>query len=464
MRDPRIRNKRLTARGINLALMGIFLFVISSPSAVGQDNLQQTAPKHVVLLLRNRNVIEGELIAEGEMYRLRVSQGEVFVPQREVSAIANSVRELYEQERSRSFGREVEPHLELAIWCAEHGLEQEARAELSLARLIDPRHPGIPLATRRVEMALLRNNHDNISSNQSSERKTVQGTSATVGGTSRSATAAGRETKPAAVSMGLPRVPDPGELFRGLPQGTGEQFVRVIHPIINHYCATAGCHGGPKMNPSLRLLRVPESRPPLRGEIAQNLQTVLSWIDFNSPGASPLLKAPTEPHGGLAAPVFSGIDMKQYRELVDWVYSVTRRPTLPPPTSENDNPEISSATGHEPPMNTAGAAGIALDGVLPFADNDIQQVSHNSPPGSSPTGVVSAAGSFPIMSVVPANEVTSLSPKTGLSEKEQPVIPPGRFLQPNAEGIPAIRWSFENPQLYSPQISSPQSLPTESFR
>ncbi|MGQ9503561.1 MAG: hypothetical protein ACUVQR_01510 [Thermogutta sp.] len=458
MRESRVRNK-LTARGINLALTRIFLLVIFAPSAVAQDNLQQTAPKHVVLLLRNRNVIEGELIAEGEIYRLRVSQGEVFVPQREVAAIADSVRELYEQERSRSFGSEVEPHLELAIWCAEHGLEQEARSELSLARLINPRHPGIPLATRRVEMALLRNKDANISSNQSTETKTAQGTSSTVGVTSRSATPLGRETKPAAVSIGLPRVIDPGELFRGLPQGTGEQFVRVIHPIINHYCATAGCHGGPKMNPSLRLLRVPESRPPLRGEIAQNLQTVLSWIDFNGPGASPLLKAPTEPHGGLAAPVFSGTDMKQYRELVNWVYSVTRRPTLPPPTSENGNPEISSATRHEPPMNFSGAAGIPLDGGLPLVDNDIQQVSHNSPPESAPAGVVSAAGSFPIMSVVPANEAKSLSPKTGVPEKEQPLIPPGRFLRPTAEGIPAIRWSFANPQ-----SSSPQSLPTESSR
>lgn len=433
---------------------GVFLGIGVPLPAVGQIDAQQTNPKHVVLLLRNRNVIEGDLIAEGQIYRLRVSQGELFIPQREVLAIAESVKALYEQERSRLFAREAEPHLELAIWCAEHGLEREAWGELAQARSIDPHHPGLPLATRRVEMALTRKGSPDSSGRQQSRTNQPQTTSSFGMSNPEARLAANSEKKPENVRPSLPRVPDPSELFRGLPQGTGEQFVRVIHPIVNHYCATAGCHGGPEMTPSLRLLRVSENRTPLRGEIAQNLQVVLSWIDFDRPGASPLLTAPTEPHGGLAAPVFSGTDMKQYRELVDWVYSVTRRPTLPAVPSEESSPDLPSATTGNPFADVPGA-GIPLDGAVPLFDPGVQQASHNSLTNSSAKNVIPATGSLPTEGTASQESTDPSATKRAVPlEKEQPLILPGHFLQPNAEMIPAIRWTFDNSRFLSPQRSS----------
>jgi len=455
MRHNRIRISQMRVWIVVLTLgAGVLLGITVPLHAVGQIDAQQATPKRVVLLLRNRNVIEGDLVAEGQLYRLRVSQGEVFIPQREVLAIADSVKALYEQERSRLFVREVEPHLELAIWCAEHGLEREAWAELTQARSIDPRHPGVPLATRRVEMALARKGSSDSPKIQQPQTNQPQTTSSFSITDQEAKLLANSEKKPKVVRPSLPRVPDPSELFRGLPQGTGEQFVRVIHPIVNHYCATAGCHGGPEMTPSLRLLRVPESRAPFRGEIAQNLQVVLSWIDFDRPGASPLLKAPTEPHGGLAAPVFSGTDMKQYRELVDWVYSVTRRPTLPAVPSEESNPDLPSTTTGNPFADAPGA-GIPLDGAIPLFDPGVQQASHNSLADSSATDVVPVAGSLPIDGVA-SRQPTGPSPskRDMPPENEQPLILPGQFLQPNPETIPAIRWTFDNSRFLSPQRAS----------
>lgn len=432
-------------RGLRMVLVpGLLLGVILPLQAAAETKLQQAAGKStVVLLLRNRNVIEGELVAEGDIYRIRVSQGEIYIPRREVLAIADSIKTLYEQERSRLFGHEAEPHLELAIWCAEHGLKSEAWAELSQARAIDPRHPGLPLATRRVEMALIRRS-------QLSQSGAAQGTTSSteVSGQNGELLPITERTSADTNTLSLPKVPDATALFRGLPQGTGEQFVRVIQPIINHYCATAGCHGGPKMNPQLRLLRIPESRPPLRGEIAQNLQVALSWVDFDQPGASALLKAPLEPHGGLPAPVFSGTDMKQYRELVDWVYAVTRRRTPPPPPGEDPGAENLSAGGSDPSVPPSGAAGIQLDTTFPLADGGVQQAAHESPMEDQGSGVVPATGGQASPRPVP-QQATALGFRgDGMAQQSPPVISPGSFLQSNPEAIPAIRWTFEDPKAF----------------
>ncbi len=418
---------------------GLLLGLGVSLSARGEASFQQPAPRHVVVLLRNRNVIEGELVAEGDIYRIRVSQGEIFVPHREVLAVADSIKALYEHERSRLFGREAEPHLEMAIWCAEHGLEEEAWFELSQARLIDPRHPGLPLATRRVEMALLRKSQLSPSGKTRDESTRAQASRAAQ---NAEAGARGENDK-----LGLPQVPDPNALFRGLPPGTGEQFVRVILPIVNHSCASAGCHSKPDMNPQIRLLRVPTSRPPLRGEIAQNLQTVLGWVNFEHPGASPLLQVPLEPHGGSPVPLFSGTAMKQYRELVDWVYEVTRRQAPPPPPGESSDAEAATLTGGDltgggPSMPVAGAAGVSLDDAFPVLDFDVQQASHEIPVDAKAPRVVPATGSSPVSPVGARPAVAPATTNNNPAGKPLSFLSDRPLLQSNPEPMPGIRWTF----------------------
>ena len=436
---------------------GLLLGLGVSLSARGEASFQQPAPRHVVVLLRNRNVIEGELVAEGDIYRIRVSQGEIFVPHREVLAVADSIKALYEHERSRLFGREAEPHLEMAIWCAEHGLEEEAWFELSQARLIDPRHPGLPLATRRVEMALLRKSQLSPSGKTRDESTRAQASRAAQ---NAEAGARGENDK-----LGLPQVPDPNALFRGLPPGTGEQFVRVILPIVNHSCASAGCHSKPDMNPQIRLLRVPTSRPPLRGEIAQNLQTVLGWVNFEHPGASPLLQVPLEPHGGSPVPLFSGTAMKQYRELVDWVYAVTRRQAPPPPPGESSDAEAATLTGCSPPMSAAGAAGVSLDGAFPILDFDVQQASHEISADSRGPKVVPATGSSPVNPVGAGGAVSAATPSDNPAGKPLPLLSDRPLFQSNPEPMPGIRWMFARPGSFPPLgsgVLTPELSPASS--
>ncbi len=111
------------------------------------------------------------------------------------------------------------------------------------------------------------------------------------------------------------------QVLRGLPPGTVQQFTNTVQPIITHYCGTSRCHGGPQPE-GFRWLRPPGAMPPTRQTTQENLLAILRFIDWDQPGASPLLRVPLQPHGGLPTPVFSSANSPQYQALVRWVWSV----------------------------------------------------------------------------------------------------------------------------------------------
>ena len=396
---------------------------------------------HVVLLLRNGHVIEGTLIATDDSYHVKVPHGEIYISRRDVVAVATTMRELYYQQRSRLFGQDPEPHLELAIWCAEHGLSEEARAELAEARRLAPNHPGLPLAARRVEMALLRQRESTSSTVQSSAHSIGTGPisqiAPNVPNTGTKAAISPRNT--------VSPVPDLGVLLRGLPEDAREDFVRVIQPILSHNCAAATCHGGPSVPPEARLFRLSPDRFALRGQTAQNLRTVLGWIDFNQPGASPILTKPLQPHGGMPGPVFSGTDMKQYRDLVDWVYRVTQQRT--PPSPEELRPGESPASTA---LNGEPAAGINLDDVLPLRDNEVQPATFVQDLNARPNSVVVAGGAMSTKGSRPLQSVQNSDPPPGNSSSVLR-FPVGQFLRQIDSSPADVRFTFGDPSGNSDQ-------------
>lgn len=390
---------------------------------------------HAVLLLRNGHVVAGALVVEGDTYRVKVPDGELYLPRRSVLAVATSMRELYEQQKARLFGQDPEPHLELAIWCAEHGLAEEAQSELAQARALAPNHPGLGLATRRVEMALGRR-----AASADSSRLTGSGyrggakTSDLLGIAPGSPEPSSAPPLPsrARSPQPLPEVADPRILLRGLPEEAREEFVRVIQPIVSHNCASAACHGNPNLPESLRFYRLSPERHPSRGQTAQNLQTVLGWVNFSNPGASPLLTKPLQPHGGLPAPVFSGTDMKQYRDLVDWVYKITRQRTPPGPLQPTEMPTEAGTEALQ------AAAGIDLDTISPLPhqlEGGVQQAAFQAPDGIPGTPVVPATAVAPVQPALDGSPlVKSLSSQlvreTLPNLLNEPVrFPVGEFLE-----------------------------------
>jgi len=386
---------------------------------------------HVVLLLRNGHVIEGTLIAIDDNYHVKVPHGEIYISRRDVVAVAASMRELYYQQRSRVFGEDPEPHLELAIWCAEHGLPEEARAELAEARRLAPEHPGLPLATRRVEMALVRQGERDAPPSRPAGDGSRTGQ---ISPAQANVLNAGKKTVPPRNTVSP--VPDLAVLLRGLPEDAREDFVRVIQPILSHNCAAAACHGGAGVPPEARLFRLSPDRYALRGQTAQNLRTVLGWIDFNEPGASPILTKPLQPHGGMPGPVFSGTDMKQYRDLVDWVYRITQQRTPPPP---EDLHPAESSTGTA--LSSEPAAGINLDAVLPLRDGGVQPATFTEDLNSSTNPVVSAAVVISEEDGHPPNP--GENPAPGLSNSPGFWrIPVGQFLRQIDSTSADVRFTF----------------------
>lgn len=412
--------------------------LLAKPSQVGVTRL---SGERQAILLNNGSVIDGRILEDGERVRIAVQYGEILVPRRDIREIAESCQELYARQRDRLPPGEAAAHLELAMWCLAQGLYQEARQELQAARMIQPDHPVIPLAERRLQLA---------ESTKIADARAADGAGTVpgdVGGSAKipQSQALAEQNSLPQFSMAEATLPlpswlsettppqppptmrlrlredfdpdavsrtasstdtlsqaglsdhrgDPSGLLRGLSPRATSDFVRVIQPIIMNQCATAGCHGA-NVAEADRLLRIPFGRPATRSETAHNLKVVLAWIDFENPGASPILAVPSRPHGGIGSPIFSGATASQYRQLVDWVYAVAQKEGVAAP-----QPAPADAAGDLP-------GGIPPELLEPDAAGQI---------GGTPDAVVQASAVEEANAALPA-VAWECEPGTGLPAAE----------------------------------------------
>jgi hypothetical protein len=241
-----------------------------------------------VLLLRNGEMLRGQIVNEGDHYNVFVPGGEIHVKAADVQYHCRDAQEAYFRKRALIRGDSALDHLELARWCLKAGLVPPAAQELAEAAALEPSHPLIPVLERRVKLASI------------------------------PAPQAAANSKPA--SLG----PTPQELdrmVRGMPPKTVELFAQTIQPMLVNHCAAAGCHGQGVQN-GFRLFRTPSGSPPSRLLTQRNLHAALQWLDRSNPDASPLLNYPTRPHGTATIPVFSDKQVTQFKQLREWCYRV----------------------------------------------------------------------------------------------------------------------------------------------
>jgi hypothetical protein len=250
-------------------------------------------PQRGVLLLRNGELIEGEITLSGDRYDVAVSSGQMHIRRADVEFVGRTVLECYQRRRALVSVDKVQEHLELAEWCMRHHLYDETALALADAVGTDASHPRIGLLERRLKFELEREPATPAKSKEA-------------------------ETGPS--SRDLDR------LVQGLPRGSVEMFADTIQPMLLNHCSTAGCHG-PQGTASLRLLRIPGGKAPSRRATQRNLYAVLSAVDHNQPGQSPLLLAPMRPHGQAKSAVFTTRETLQYQQLVRWVHQVSNQPT-----------------------------------------------------------------------------------------------------------------------------------------
>ena len=98
-----------------------------------------------VILLRNGEIIRGDVTRIDDRYRVVVPSGEITVRQSDVQCCSPDIEGIYCYRLKLISQDSVQDHLELAQWCQRVGLVEQAADQLSRAKALDANHPLIPL-------------------------------------------------------------------------------------------------------------------------------------------------------------------------------------------------------------------------------------------------------------------------------------------------------------------------------
>jgi hypothetical protein len=298
------------------------LAVGNIPVALATD--ATLAPRQGIVLLTNGQLLEGTITASGDYYDMQVGTGQIRLRRSQVAHVAQSVRECYEYKRGEIRIERAQDHLDLADWCMQQRLFDEAAEEIAAARRSDPAHPKIPLLQTRLRLA------------------------------QQAATApkVAAETSTAAPPSGAKVNEIAG---RDLSPSSMADFTQHIQPLLLNNCTGSGCHSA-QSSTAMRLERLPINRFTGRKSTQRNLQSVLLQIDRSNPLASRLLTAPLEPHGGAKQPIFSDRQQVQYAQLVRWAYRVSGStpPAVEPTLEERTAPLAEHGPQAAPALSAVG--------------------------------------------------------------------------------------------------------------
>lgn len=282
-----------------------------------------------VLLLRNGQVIEGRVFPYEDRYQVFVEGGEIRLKQSEVLCCCRTMVEVYQHKRQVTRLDNVQDRLDLAQWCLQVGLRDEAAAEVAAAAAIEPNHPLLPVIDRRLKTA------PDVKPDQASEKSDIRG--------------------PSAYELDL--------MVRGMPPRTVEAFAQTIQPALLNSCAAAGCHGQSSNN-GFRLLRTPPGSPASRRLTQRNLYAALEWVNRDNPAASPLVAVPMRPHGTARAAIFTDRHVAQYRQLLEWCYRVSQ---VEAPVLQASFEEEAAGPRAEKKSQPAAMPPMKQSGVVPAA-------------------------------------------------------------------------------------------------
>lgn len=239
-----------------------------------------------LLVLRNGNVLRGEVLRLANHYRVEMKHGGMQVPVEQVEMFCQSLDEAYEQRRKQRTGSTADSHLELARWCLKHDLLEYASRELLDARTIDPHHRRLGLLERQLQHALQRST---APPPQTPEQR-----------------------KPTEV-----RLVD-ATLVEETPSWARKLFVRKIQPSLVRSCATTGCHqsGG---NERFQLNRLALDGVGHPEATLNNLSATITLVDFRDHQQSTLLEFAGREHGTKETGASGRLSGYQLQLLDAWV-------------------------------------------------------------------------------------------------------------------------------------------------
>ena len=332
----------------------------TAPESVADDPLSTWKPpahfaeRPTVIVLRTGQVLTARIEPELGGYALYLPTGRTMVPYDQVWTAATSVSDAYARIVSTRQNPTTNERLELARWCFQNDLPEEARVELSAALQLEPTRPKARMLLHHLEQSL--------------QRK-------------------GRLANPeAAAKPTAAQVTGGRSGIGGLSTRSSSDYVRVIQPILMHRCGNAACHGTTSDN-AFRLLPTSTTQAG-RSSTSANLTAVLQLIDASAPDTSPILTASQVPLGPHRTAWQGRAGAENFTTLRDWVRAVSAE--LPASSSV----AVQTATSPRPENHPLVAAVPApLDLTLP------QPVSSHSPAGAvvpiRDASVITAGGVVP---------------------------------------------------------------------
>lgn len=268
---------------------------------VAAQDPAQFSPQGGVLLLRNGQLMQGEITPAGDHYIVTFGVGgEVKIASKEVEARCADLDGVYDYKLRRLSGDGAGPHLDLAEWCLRQNLYRRCAEQLTLALAEDPENKRIAQIESRLQLA--------VQTPTTPKVTTVNST-----------------------------IVAPEQLektIRDLPKGSLERFTTIVQPMLNNRCATSHCHGATSTS-NFRLLRPPVGLNAPQRFTQRNLYAALAYVDRNDPENSLLLTKPQEPHGDATTPAFDARSKSQLQELRTWIEHLAHRPDLAAPSTIN---------------------------------------------------------------------------------------------------------------------------------
>jgi hypothetical protein len=282
-----------------LAILLALLLPASLASQLCAQELANLSPQAGLLVLRNGQLLRGEITKAGDNYIVTIGVGgEVKIAAKEVEAQCADIEAAYDYKLRRLSGDGAAPHLDLAEWCLRHNLHRHCAEQLSLALAAEPENKRIVAIDRRLQLAL----------QAPATTKATQSNSTIVSADQLEKT------------------------LRELPKGSLERFSTIVQPILNNRCATSHCHGATSPSEFV-LLRAPAGLNSPQRFTQRNLYAVLQFVDRNDPLNSPLFTKPQSPHGSGTTAAFDARNRAQLQELQTWLEQIAYRKESPPPAT-----------------------------------------------------------------------------------------------------------------------------------
>lgn len=273
-----------------------FALTLLLPMVAMAQDPAQFSPQAGVLLLRNGQLIQGEITPAGDQFIVTFGVGgEAKIAAKDVQARCVDLEAVYDYKLRRLTGEGAGPHLDLAEWCLKQQLYRRCAEQLTLALAEDPENKRIAQIETRLQL-------------------TVQ---------------APTKSSPAPVSSTIVAPEQLEKTIRDLPRGSLERFTTIVQPMLNNRCATSHCHGATSTS-AFRLLRPPPGLNAPQRFTQRNLYAVLPFIDKNDPEGSLLLTKAQEPHGDANAPAIDPRNKSQLQELRTWIEHVADKKQPPP--------------------------------------------------------------------------------------------------------------------------------------